>query len=70
MPEYAFDVSLNAVIRVTAKSQDDAREMLEELRDEFDIIKLVATNTVLTAASIDNYVCTPFEIDGESTETP
>ncbi|BBO73127.1 hypothetical protein DSCW_05440 [Desulfosarcina widdelii] len=76
MSEFAFDVSLKAVMRVKSKTLDNAKEVLDVLKEEFSIDKDVFENgdviVRLTAASIDDEGFAPelFEIDGICVEEP
>lgn len=76
MTEFAFDVSLNAVMRVKAKTLKDAKGVLEVLKEEFFIGAEIFENGdvtgKLTAASINTEAAGPelFEIDGICVEEP
>lgn len=63
--EYAFDVKLAAVVRVTARSETDARRKLHGI-DAVDLAATPADGLRITEASVDD--CDPylFEVDGRT----
>lgn len=68
--EYAFDVKLFAVVRVTATSEDEARKWIKENLDgaSANLGMYEGGDPIITEVSLDdiaNDEC--FEIDGEST---
>jgi hypothetical protein len=67
--EYAFDVKLFATIRVTAESEEQARQMIREHVDCADANFGSWPNgePILAEATVDDDELPCFEIDGEST---
>lgn len=63
--EYAFDVKLQAVVRVTAQSEVEARKALEGLQT-LDI-DLADDHYHITQASVDDCAPCLFEVDGQET---
>ena len=67
--EYAFDVKLAAVIRVTAESEEQARTMLRDFDGIGGFqIRDLPTGLVVTEASVDDANPLLFEVDGEEAE--
>lgn len=74
MTEYAFDVKLNAVIRVEANSEEDARDALEGLTLDADGSFFSwspagehTTTARLTEATVEGEAVI-FEVDGKPTQ--
>jgi hypothetical protein len=69
--EYAFDVTLTAVVRVQAKSVDSAREKLKQIDSVSADVK-AGSDMRITEVSLrsvgDSFGDKPFEIDGEPTD--
>jgi hypothetical protein len=71
--EFAFDVTLNAVARVKAKSEKEALRKLHEVVDAVDLSGTPGTvdnDVTMTEGSIGNSDPILFEIDGEPPPFP
>lgn len=66
MSEYAFDVKLWAVARVTAASEDEARKKLANYADDLDIGMVTPDGVRFTTAGSEGDFDL-IEIDGEAT---
>lgn len=71
MPEFAFDVKLNAIVRVTAATEDDARRAMDDVLDAVTPLPdfIDGYNSVgwvrITEFSISDCGAVLFEVDGE-----
>ena len=65
--EYAFDVKLNAVIRIKAKTAHQARLQLNHIDSE-DVMHTCSNEALITEVSVDD--CDPhlFEVDKEEVD--
>lgn len=67
MSEYAFEVKMNAVVRVRADSQEAAERTVRTLQ-AMGINKEFEPGVIVTEASVDDVSPFLFEIDGEEAE--
>lgn len=69
MNEYAFDVKLRAAIRVNARTEDEARQLVRENMDAADCNGGAWPNgdPILFEASVDDEDMPCFEINGDPT---
>lgn len=68
--EYAFDVTLQAAIRVTATSREEAEKILREKMDAANCNGGAWDNgdPILFEASVNNNPASLFQVDGVSVE--